>query len=85
MANGKTNVTNNFGEQSTQYQKPIGTDGPFQLLPGGCGLYAGAGAPDFVCTAGSIYYRNDGASGNEVVYVNHDGLALSWAPLAVVV
>lgn len=81
MANGKTRVTNNFGEQSTQFQQPIGVDGPFQLMPGGGGMYAGAGAPDFVCPAGSIYFRNDGASGSQVVYVNHDGAALSWYPL----
>lgn len=81
MANGKTRVTNNFGEQSTQYQQPVGTDGPFQVLPGGGGVYAGAGAPDFACEPGSIYVRNDGANGSQVLYVNHDGAALSWAAL----
>lgn len=79
MANGKTNVTNNFGEQSTQYQKPVGVGGPMQVLPGGGGLYAGAGAPDFLATAGSLYIRNDGANADQVLYVNHDGAALSWS------
>lgn len=81
MANAKTNVVNNFGEQSVQYQKPVGTNGPMQVLAGGGGFYAGAGAPNFACAAGSIYIRNDGASASQVIYVNHNGLAGSWAAL----
>lgn len=81
MANGKTNVTNNFGEQSTQYLKPVGTSGPAMVLPGGGGFYAGTGAPAFACAAGSIYVRTNGANANQVLYTNFDGQAGSWAPM----
>lgn len=44
-------------------------------------ILSGAGVPALATTAGSIYLRSDGASANEVLYVNHDGLIGSWLPL----
>lgn len=80
MANGKQNVTNNFGEQSTQYLKPIGEDGPIQMI-GNVSVYSGTGAPNFEAPGAAIYYREDGANGSQVIYTNYDGDASHWAAL----
>lgn len=45
-------------------------------------IHTGAGAPNFATTAGSIYLRTDGANAGEVMYVNHNGDAGSWAALS---
>ena len=44
-------------------------------------IHTGSGAPNFATVEGSIYLRVDGASAAEVLYVNHDGQAGSWAAL----
>lgn len=44
-------------------------------------IHTGSGAPNFATTPGSIYLRIDGANAGEVLYVNHDGQAGSWAAL----
>ena len=44
-------------------------------------IHTGSGAPNFATSAGSMYLRVDGANSSEVLYVNHDGLAGSWAAL----
>jgi hypothetical protein len=82
MAFGKILLTNNFGEQSNNIIQPQGSStGPVFVFASGAGLYSGTGAPNFVCAAGSMYLRVNGANANQVLYVNHDGAALSWAPL----
>ena len=45
-------------------------------------IHTGSGAPNFATTAGSMYLRTNGANAGEVLYVNHDGQAGSWAALS---
>ena len=82
MAFGKILLTNNFGEQSENTIQPQGSSsGPEFVFASGAGLYSGTGAPNFACEPGSLYLRTNGASADQVLYVNFDGAALSWAPL----
>ena len=48
-------------------------------------ILSGAGDPNGVLVAaqGSVFFRNNGASADEVIYVNTDGIS-GWAPMAAV-
>jgi hypothetical protein len=43
----------------------------------GIGLQAGAGAPTYSASKGSLYVRTDGSSTSTRIYVNTDG-ATTW-------
>lgn len=75
MAQGKINLTNQFGEESLNHIDPIGgAGGPEFQFASGAQLYSGTGAPTLTGVAtGSLYLRADGANNNQVLYVSFDG------------
>lgn len=48
----------------------------------GSHIIFGSGIPLLPSPPGSVYIRSDGASGAEVIYVNHDGDPGSWTALS---
>jgi len=60
----------------------VTTAGRGVYLPGTVALLSGTGSPNTVVTAakGSVFLRTDGASADEVLYVNTDGTT-AWTAL----
>lgn len=77
---GKNILKNQFGEQSNNriVVPSSGTlSGVWMTMPNGAYLMAGSGAPTSSAPQGSVYFRNDGTGGDQIMYVN-TAVGVNW-------